>query len=127
MNQAAEARHQKALAAKQRVRRKLEEDKSFRVLYAAVALTFAEQLRQDLANLQAGRQVIQQPCAASSHSAWMHTCGLAYAASQRLHESIHAGMSTGLIIQQQHIAGSCTVRPLQSQGMQTHAGLVPVR
>ena len=59
MEQAAEARHNKALAAKQRVRRKLEEDRKFRVLYAAVALTFAEQLRQDLANLQAGRQVIQ--------------------------------------------------------------------
>ncbi|CAL5227769.1 g10789 [Coccomyxa viridis] len=57
MKQAAEARHNKALAAKQRVRRKLKQDRKFCVLYAAVALTFAEQLRQDLANLQAGRQV----------------------------------------------------------------------
>ena len=65
MEQAAGARHNKALAAKQRVRRKLVEDRKFRVLYAAVALTFAEQLRQDLANLQAGRQVIQHTPVAS--------------------------------------------------------------
>ncbi len=33
----------------------------FRALYAAVARTFADQLRQDLADLQAGRQVIPRP------------------------------------------------------------------
>lgn len=70
MKQAAEVRHSKALAAKKRVHRKLQEDESFRVLYAAVALTFAEQLRQDLANLQAGRQVIQRPPDASFHRTW---------------------------------------------------------
>ena len=61
MERAAEARHRKALEAKRRVHVKLEEDMGFRVLYAAVARTFADQLRQDLADLQAGRQVIQWP------------------------------------------------------------------
>ena len=61
MEQAAEARHKKALEAKRRVHAKLEEDVGFRVLYAAVARTFADQLRQDLADLQAGRQVLQRP------------------------------------------------------------------
>ena len=57
MERAAEARHQKALAAKQCVHEKLEKDVRFRALYAAVAHTFADQLRQDLADLQAGKQV----------------------------------------------------------------------
>ena len=94
MEQAAEARHNKALAAKQRVRSKLEEDRRFRVLYAAVALTFAEQLRQDLANLQAGRQVIQQTHVAVFHTA-CHACGLVYPPVQRLHGSMDAATYMG--------------------------------
>ena len=57
MDQAAEARHQKALQAKRRVHARLEGDAGFRLLYAAIARTFADQLRQDLADLQAGRQL----------------------------------------------------------------------
>ena len=66
MERAAEARHQRALAAKRRVRAKLEADVGFRVLFAAVAHAFADQLRQDLADLQAGKQVISQPLSPAS-------------------------------------------------------------
>ncbi len=66
MERAAEARHQRALAAKRHVRAKLEKDVRFRALYAAVAHTFADQLRQDLADLQAGKQVIPQPLSPAS-------------------------------------------------------------
>ena len=58
--QASERRHMKALDAKHMVHTKLQEDPSFRALYLAVALTFADQLRQDLADLQASKKVTWQ-------------------------------------------------------------------
>ena len=88
MEQAAEVRHRKALEAKRRVHAKLEEDMGFRVLYTAVARTFADQLRQDLADLQAGCQVIQQPLSPLyCQSACCFTTGLASAPRQGMSRS----------------------------------------
>ena len=127
MKQAAEARHKKALAAKESVRRKLEEDKSFCVLYAAVALTFAEQLRQDLANLQAGRQVIRQSFVASFynsgciHVAWPMPLGSAFTRVHML------PCLLGYELRHSTLQGDASSGIHNLKNMQMHAGVLPVR
>ena len=51
-----ERRHAAQLAGIERAQRKFKEDEVYRALHTAVAVLFADQLKRDLADMQAGRK-----------------------------------------------------------------------